>query len=115
MGLQVSLLEVEQGGLRQVRLLLLLLMLMLVLLVQMVVEMMMELRLLHQLPRRSGQRAVHVSDPLLHSGMIAVGHLRHPGPTVHISSTAVFMVVAIGGHCFPSREGTTANYQVGAR
>lgn len=97
----MSLLEVEQGGLRQVRQRRLLRLLLL--LVQMVVEMMMELRLLHQLFRRSGQRTVHVSNPLLHSGMVAVGHLRHPGPTVHVSAAAVFMVVCIGGHCFPSR------------
>ncbi len=76
------------------------------LLVQMMVEMVVELRLLHQLSRRSGQRTVYVSDSLLHSGMVAVGHLSHPGSTVHVSATAVLMFVAIGGHCFPSRGQT---------
>lgn len=80
---------------------------------EVMVEVVMELRM--QLPWRLGRRTVHVSDPLLHSGMVAVGHLGHPGPTVHVSAAAVIMVVAIGGHPFPTEKVFGADRQVDAR
>lgn len=70
---------------------------MLLLVVQMMVKMLMELR-------RSGQHTVRVSNSLVHSGMVAVGQLWQTGPEVHVSTTAVFMVVAVGVHYFPARR-----------